>query len=199
MVARTVSIERRSRKDSMKRFVPTSLLGAACCFASISFAASLDLEVITAFDPAEIPESVTTDDAGNLYVSIGNTIRQRAANGTYSVFGTLPIAAFALGVKIGPPIAGAAMARDDAEAHRSHRMRRTKVRPETWARPSARFRAELGIHNLKEVAFASANGRMDATYADRPSSRQTAFSHAARPDPAVADGADARSAIRGRV
>lgn len=88
----------------MKRLVPTSMLGAACCFASISFAAQLDLEVITTFDPAafEIPESVTTDDAGNLYLSIANTVRRRAANGSYTVFGTLPIAAFALGVKVGP-------------------------------------------------------------------------------------------------
>jgi hypothetical protein len=88
----------------MKRFVSTSLLGAACCFASVSFAAPLNLEVITTFDPAalEIPESVTTDDAGNLYLSIGNTIRQRTPSGAYSVFGTLPIAAFALGVKVGP-------------------------------------------------------------------------------------------------
>jgi sugar lactone lactonase YvrE len=35
-------------------------------------------------------------------LSIGSTIRKRATDGTYSVFATLPIAAFALGVKVGP-------------------------------------------------------------------------------------------------
>ncbi|MET0592255.1 MAG: SMP-30/gluconolactonase/LRE family protein [Polyangiaceae bacterium] len=88
----------------MKRLVSSTMLGAVCFFASIGSASALNLDVITTFDPAqgEIPESITTDSAGNLYLSIGSTIRKRAPNGAYSVFGTLPIAAFALGVKVGP-------------------------------------------------------------------------------------------------
>jgi sugar lactone lactonase YvrE len=50
----------------------------------------------------DIPESVTTDDAGNLYVSVGNTVQVRAPGGAFSVFGTLPLPIAALGVKVGP-------------------------------------------------------------------------------------------------
>ncbi len=50
----------------------------------------------------EIPESVTTDAQGNLYVSVGNTIRKRAPGGAFSVFATLPLPINALGVKVGP-------------------------------------------------------------------------------------------------
>jgi len=50
----------------------------------------------------EIPESVTTDERGNLYVSVGNTIRRRAPGGVFGVFATLPLPINALGVKIGP-------------------------------------------------------------------------------------------------
>jgi len=50
----------------------------------------------------EIPESVTTDARGNLYVSVGNTIRKRPPGGTFSVFATLPLPINALGVKVGP-------------------------------------------------------------------------------------------------
>jgi hypothetical protein len=50
----------------------------------------------------DIPESVTTDDAGNLYVSVGNTVQQRRPGGAFTVFGTLPLPIAALGVKVGP-------------------------------------------------------------------------------------------------
>jgi sugar lactone lactonase YvrE len=50
----------------------------------------------------DIPESVTTDDDGNLYVSVGNTVQVRAPGGAFSVFGTLPLPIAALGVKVGP-------------------------------------------------------------------------------------------------
>lgn len=50
----------------------------------------------------DIPESVTTDDDGNLYVSVGNTVQVRAPGSVFSVFGTLPLPIAALGVKVGP-------------------------------------------------------------------------------------------------
>lgn len=50
----------------------------------------------------EIPESVTTDSQGNLYISVGNTIRRRASNGDLQVYATLPAEIFALGLKVGP-------------------------------------------------------------------------------------------------
>ncbi|MFZ5893803.1 MAG: SMP-30/gluconolactonase/LRE family protein [Myxococcota bacterium] len=60
-------------------------------------------EVVTPFvSGQDIPESVTTDDAGNLYFSVGNSIRRRAPSGEVSEFATLPLPIFALGVKVGP-------------------------------------------------------------------------------------------------
>ena len=50
----------------------------------------------------DIPESVTTDRQGNVYVSVGSSILQRASDGSVAVFATLPLPIFALGVKVGP-------------------------------------------------------------------------------------------------
>jgi sugar lactone lactonase YvrE len=62
------------------------------------------LEAIATFNPAlgELPESITVDKHGNLYFSMSNGIRKRTPQGALSTFGTLPIQAFALGVKVGP-------------------------------------------------------------------------------------------------
>lgn len=62
------------------------------CFASVH-------EFVSGQD---IPESVTTDHAGNLYISLGNSILTRTPGGTISVFATLPLPIFALGLKVGP-------------------------------------------------------------------------------------------------
>ncbi len=60
-------------------------------------------EVLASFvSGQDIPESVTTDDAGNLYVSVGNTVQMRPPGGAFSVLGTLPLPIAALGVKVGP-------------------------------------------------------------------------------------------------
>jgi sugar lactone lactonase YvrE len=63
-----------------------------------------ELETVVTFDAStgEIPESVTADAKGTLYFSVGSSVRRRTADGQITVFGTLPIAAFALGVKVGP-------------------------------------------------------------------------------------------------
>jgi sugar lactone lactonase YvrE len=50
----------------------------------------------------DIPESVTTDDAGTIYVSNGNTVLFRPARGVFDTFATLPLPVAALGVKVGP-------------------------------------------------------------------------------------------------
>lgn len=50
----------------------------------------------------DIPESITTDGAGNLYISLGNSILKRTPGGSVSVFATLPLPIFALGLKLGP-------------------------------------------------------------------------------------------------
>lgn len=60
-------------------------------------------EVLASFvSGQDIPESVTTDDDGNLYVSVGNTVQKRGPGAAFSVFGTLPLPIAALGVKVGP-------------------------------------------------------------------------------------------------
>jgi sugar lactone lactonase YvrE len=62
--------------------------------------------LVRAFDPAqgELPESVTTDGAGNFYLSMGPQVKKLKPNGQLSVLATLPIppGAFATGVKFGP-------------------------------------------------------------------------------------------------
>lgn len=62
--------------------------------------------LVRAFDPAqgELPESVTTDGAGNFYMSMGPQVKKLRPNGQLSVVATLPIpeGAFATGVKFGP-------------------------------------------------------------------------------------------------
>lgn len=50
----------------------------------------------------DIPESITTDRQGNLYVSVGNTVQVQQPGGSFGVFATLPLPIAALGVKIGP-------------------------------------------------------------------------------------------------
>jgi len=63
-----------------------------------------DLSVVSTFDGAagESPESVTLDDNGNLYISLSNVVRRRSPDGQWSVYGTLPIQVFVLGIKVGP-------------------------------------------------------------------------------------------------
>jgi sugar lactone lactonase YvrE len=81
----------------------------AAAFLSFGWArasSALGLDVLATFDPAqgELPESVTIDDGGNLYLSMSNTVRKRTPDGQLSLFGTLPLSGgvFALGVKVGP-------------------------------------------------------------------------------------------------
>jgi sugar lactone lactonase YvrE len=71
--------------------------------ASAQIGLAQGLEAMATFDPAlgELPESVTIDKHGNLYFSMSNSVRKRTPQGALSTFGTLPIQAFALGVKVG--------------------------------------------------------------------------------------------------
>jgi sugar lactone lactonase YvrE len=82
----------------------------ACSLTVLSFlsfnpsALAHGFELVTAFDPSqgELPESVTLDQDGNMFISVANTIRKRTPDGSMSVFGILPVpGAFALGVKVG--------------------------------------------------------------------------------------------------
>ncbi|MDB4989654.1 MAG: hypothetical protein JWN04_4832 [Myxococcaceae bacterium] len=70
----------------------------------VSAASAQAPSLVREFDASagEVPESITFDQSGNLYISIGSTIRRLTPEGDFEVYGTLPIAAFALGVKVGP-------------------------------------------------------------------------------------------------
>ena len=69
-------------------------------------AAAAEPQQFVALDPAQgqLPESITTDDAGDLYVSIGTQIGKITPGGALSIFATLPVPAgtFTSGLKFGP-------------------------------------------------------------------------------------------------
>ncbi len=77
---------------------------ALCLLAPVVYAAPF--EVVMTFDPTkgELPESITVDHDGNLYLSMPvlHSVDKLTRDGQLSTFGTLPIPVFALGVKVGP-------------------------------------------------------------------------------------------------
>lgn len=77
-------------------FLCSSLIG--------STAAAQTPALVRSFDPAagELPESIAIDTDGTKYLSMGSTVRKLDTSGNLTLFATLPIDAFALGVKIGP-------------------------------------------------------------------------------------------------
>ncbi len=82
-------------------------LGAALISSAVlvsAHASAHDIELILPFDATlgETPESIAIDKHENIYLSMSNTIRRITPQGQMSVYGTLPIPAFALGVKVGP-------------------------------------------------------------------------------------------------
>jgi sugar lactone lactonase YvrE len=88
-----------------------ALVAALLCVAASSISAGArgssrcepPLAVTASFvSGQDIPESVTTDEAGTLYVSNGNTVLFRPHGGVFATFGTLPLPVAALGVKVGP-------------------------------------------------------------------------------------------------
>jgi sugar lactone lactonase YvrE len=80
-------------------------LASAVAFVPEVAAAASPTEFV-ALDPnqGQLPESITTDDDGNLYVSIGTSIGVISPEGELSTFATLPVPAgtFTSGLKFGP-------------------------------------------------------------------------------------------------
>jgi sugar lactone lactonase YvrE len=80
--------------------------GAAFCLISgLAFGVRAAEPVLAqTFDPSagELPESISFDEDGNAFLSMGSTIRRLTPEGELELWATLPIAAFALGVKVGP-------------------------------------------------------------------------------------------------
>lgn len=87
----------------MNRTISAAIISAGCILtATTAYGHECSqLEVVAAYPIGEVPESVTVDKQGNIYFSNGNTIRKRTSSGQESVFATLPIPVFALGVKVG--------------------------------------------------------------------------------------------------
>jgi len=85
-------------------------------FAGIALASTLTLapqlaaaatpSTFVALDPAQgqLPESITTDEDGNLYISIGTTVGKITPAGALSTFAALPVppGTFTSGLKFGP-------------------------------------------------------------------------------------------------
>ncbi len=88
----------------MNRTISAAIISAGCILtATTAYGHECSrLEVVATYSIGEVPESITVDKNGNIYLSNGNTIRKRSPAGQESVFSTLPIPVFALGVKVGP-------------------------------------------------------------------------------------------------
>jgi sugar lactone lactonase YvrE len=90
----------------MKRVVLTWAISACVAFSSAVALASPPVTTLVSFNPSlgELPESLTTDDFGNLYISVGGTIRKLDTHNHLSTLATVPIpaGAFSVGVKVGP-------------------------------------------------------------------------------------------------
>lgn len=92
----------------MKQFV---FLGTVLAISAGALAAGAtprvgSLSTVASFDPAafELPESVTIDQDGTFYLSMGPTVRRLAPGGELELLAALPLppGSFADGVKVGP-------------------------------------------------------------------------------------------------
>ncbi len=88
----------------MNKTIVTAALFAACALVSVTAVGHpcASLQTVETLALGDVPESIAFDLAGNLYYSNLSTIHRRTPAGQDSVFATLPIPVFALGVKVGP-------------------------------------------------------------------------------------------------
>ena len=90
----------------MNRIVSIWAISALMALSASEALASPPVTTLVSFDPSlgELPESLTSDDFGNLYISAGGTIRKFDAAHRLSTLATLPIplGAFSVGLKVGP-------------------------------------------------------------------------------------------------
>ncbi len=89
---------------TIKLFAGVALASSLCLAPQLAVAATPS--TLVALDPAQgqLPESITTDDDGNLYISIGTSVGKVTPAGVLSTFATLPVPAgtFTSGLKFGP-------------------------------------------------------------------------------------------------
>jgi len=88
----------------MNKAIATAALSAASVLVSVTASGHTCavLQAALALTIGDVPESIAFDGAGNLYYSNLSTIHVLTPGDQDSVFSTLPIPAFALGVKVGP-------------------------------------------------------------------------------------------------
>jgi sugar lactone lactonase YvrE len=88
----------------MNKAITMAALSAASILVSVTASGhpGAALQTVEALTVGDVPESIAFDGAGNLYYSNLATIHVRTPGGVDSVFSTLPIPVFALGVKVGP-------------------------------------------------------------------------------------------------
>lgn len=90
----------------MKRMILTWATSAFVAFSTSFAVASPPVTTLVSFDASlgQLPESLTSDEAGNLYISAGGTIYKfsTAHQLTTLVSVPIPTGAFSVGVKVGP-------------------------------------------------------------------------------------------------
>lgn len=90
----------------MRRYATMVSVFAVCSAAATATHANPPVTVVHSFNPlaGQLPESVTADDAGNLYLTVAGTLQKLTVDHQLVTVATLPIPAGAvtLGVKVGP-------------------------------------------------------------------------------------------------
>src|SRR5262245_56231252 len=86
-----VAVSSNHKGARMTRVTLVATLVLSFAFARVAIAQSL--ETVLTFDPNldGIPESVTVDGDGNVFFSMGSSIRELDSAGQLSTFGSLPI------------------------------------------------------------------------------------------------------------
>lgn len=90
----------------MRAIMGATFIAFAVVALSAGEAAAAAPTLVQAFDPGlgQLPESITTDDDGNFYMSMGATVTKLTPGGQLSVLASPPVpeGAFVTGVKFGP-------------------------------------------------------------------------------------------------
>ena len=92
----------------MRHFTTMACVFAFSLLPATAALASPPVTVLETFDASQgqLPESITADDAGNLYFSVGGTLRKLTTNHQLITLATIPVpvtqGAATLGVKVGP-------------------------------------------------------------------------------------------------
>ena len=92
----------------MSRSAMVASVFAFAILSTTTALASPPVKILQAFNPAygQLPESITADDDGNLYFSMGGTLQKYTADHQLVQLATIPVpvqqGAATLGVKVGP-------------------------------------------------------------------------------------------------